>query len=228
MAMSGDHTKDTTSMQRRPRVTFVVPCYKLAHLLPECLDSILGQTLGDLEILVMDDPSPDDTPGVVASYSDSRVTHVRNDPNLGHLRNYNKGIAMARGEYVWLISADDRLRSPHAVERYLSVMDAHPRVGYAFCNGMGLRDGRETEIVGWADLRREDGGLEGRKSLRRLLQSNCVLPPSALVRRACYDKLGMSPLDFPFAGAWSLWCIFALDFDVAYFSEPMVNYREHA
>jgi glycosyltransferase involved in cell wall biosynthesis len=214
-------------MQRRPRVTFVVPCYKLAHLLPECLDSILGQTFGDLEILVMDDHSPDDTPAVVASYSDPRVTHVRNHPNLGHLRNYNKGIAMARGDYIWLISADDRLRSPHVLDRYVREMDANPNVGYAFCRGLGLLDGRETEIVGWADLQRGDGILNGREFLRRLLQSNCVLAPAGLVRRECYDKLGMFPLDLPFAGDWYLWCIFSLHFDAAYFSEPMVNYREH-
>ena len=211
-----------------PRVTFIVPCYKLAHLLPECLDSILGQSFSDLEILVMDDHSPDDTPAVVARYTDPRVRHVRNDPNLGHLRNYNKGIGMARGEYIWLISADDLLRSPQVLERYVRAMDANPRVGYASCTGMGLRDGRETEIVGWADLKRPDAIIDGREFLHRLLESNCVLAPAGMVRRAAYERAGMFPLDLPFAGDWYLWCVFALHFDVAYFAEPMVNYREHS
>src|SRR5208282_429173 len=122
---------ESTSMA--PKVTFVVPCYKLAHLLPECVNSILAQTYRDFEILIMDDCSPDDTPQVARSFSgDPRVQYIRNDPNLGHLRNYNKGLKMARGEYVWLMSADDRLRSPHILERYVKVMEENPQVGYAF------------------------------------------------------------------------------------------------
>src|SRR4030095_4370191 len=95
-----------------PTVTFVVPCYKLAHYLRDCVESILAQEYGDFEILIMDDCSPDNTPAVAASLSDPRGRSVRKKPNLGHLRNYNKGINLARGRYLWLLSADDRLRSP--------------------------------------------------------------------------------------------------------------------
>ena len=210
-----------------PKVTFIVPCYKLAHLLPECVGSILAQTHGHVEVLIMDDCSPDNTPEVAASFADPRVRHIRNEPNLGHLRNYNKGIALATGDYVWLISADDRLRSPYVLERYLAVMEAHPRVGFAFCPGFGLSGGRETEVIKWGTLDSPDAILDGRQFLRRLLQSNCVLAPSGLVRRECYDRLGGFPLDLPYAGDWYLWCVFALYYDVAYFAEPMVNYREH-
>src|SRR5689334_6401876 len=172
-----------------PKVTFIVPCYKLAHLLPECIDSILAQTFGDFEILIMDDASPDNTAEVARGFTDPRVKHVRNDPNLGHLRNYNKGINLAAGEYIWLISADDRLRSTNALERYVRVMDAHPRVGFAFCPGIGIRDGKETEIVNWATIDSPDAILNGRTFLRRLLESNCILAPSGLVRRACYENV---------------------------------------
>jgi glycosyltransferase involved in cell wall biosynthesis len=72
-----------------PIVSFVVPCYKLAHLLRECVESILSQTYGDFEVLIMDDCSPDNTPEVAQSFQHPRVKYVRNDPNLGHLRNYN-------------------------------------------------------------------------------------------------------------------------------------------
>ena len=95
-----------------PTVSFVVPCYNLGHLLKECVDSILSQTYRNFEVLIMDDCSPDQTPEVARSFDDPRVRHIRNEPNLGHLSNYNKGIRMTRGKYVWLISADDRLLRP--------------------------------------------------------------------------------------------------------------------
>ena len=65
---------------QNPTVSFVVPCYKLAHLLPECINSILGQTYSDLEVLIMDDCSPDNTAEVARSFNDLRVKHIRNDP----------------------------------------------------------------------------------------------------------------------------------------------------
>ena len=117
-----------------PKVSFVVPCYKLAQFLPECVTSILGQTFQDFEILIMDDCSPDNTPEVARSFDDARVVYMRNEVNLGHLRNYNKGIELSRGQYVWLISADDCLRRPYVLEKYIGLMDAHPEVGYVFCS----------------------------------------------------------------------------------------------
>jgi glycosyltransferase involved in cell wall biosynthesis len=116
-----------------PSVSFVVPCYKLAHLLPECINSILSQSYREFEILIMDDHSPDATPEVAASFKDPRVRHIRNDPNLGHLRNYNKGIELSRGRYVWLISADDYLGNRYVLERFVALLDENPRVGYTFC-----------------------------------------------------------------------------------------------
>jgi hypothetical protein len=210
-----------------PKVTFVVPCYKLAHLLRECLDSILTQSFHDFEVLIMDDCSPDDTAAVAQSFQDPRVKYVRNEPNLGHLRNYNKGLEMAAGDYIWLISADDRLRTPDVLQRYVETMEANPGVGFAFCPGFGLKDGRETGIVSWATLDSPDAIVNGRRFLYRLLESNCVLAPAGLVRKSCYERVGLFPLDLPFAGDWYLWCALALWYDVAYFAEPMVNYREH-
>jgi glycosyltransferase involved in cell wall biosynthesis len=211
-----------------PVVTFVVPCYRLAHLLPDCVRSILAQTFEDLEVLIMDDCSPDDTPAVAASFGDPRVRHVRNDPNLGHLRNYNKGIGLARGRYVWLISADDYLRRPYVLERYVELLERRPRVGYAFCAGVAVRDGAEAGVVDWAYSAPADRVFSGHEWLKTLLQGNVVLAPSGLVRKECYDAHGAFPLDLPWAGDWYLWCLFALHHDAAWFTEPMVCYRDHS
>src|SRR5262249_30215810 len=150
--------------------SFIVPCYKLGHLLEECVQSILRQTYGDFEVLIMDDCSPDNTPQVARSFTDSRVSHIRNEPNLGHLRNYNKGIGMARGRYIWLISADDRLRCDEVLERYVRVMDAYPNVGYAFCAGCALNDHQETGVIPSSQYKPSDGIFRGREFLLDLLK----------------------------------------------------------
>ena len=213
-------------MPDAPTVSFVVPCYKLAHLLPECVISILNQSYRQFEVLILDDCSPDNTPKVARSFHDSRVKYVRNEKNLGHLQNYNHGIAMARGRYVWLISADDRLRKPFILERYLGIMETNPRVGYACCPAISLDHDVETELEG--SISKRNTIFSGKKFAKQLLQQgNFVIAASGMVRRECYDKLGAFPLDLPYAGDWFLWCLFALHYDVAYFGEPMVNYRKH-
>lgn len=210
-----------------PTVSFVVPCYKLAHVLGECLSSILAQTFHDFEILVMDDRSPDDTPQVVRGFPDARVIHVRNEENLGHLANYNKGIGLARGRYVWLISADDSLLAPYVLERFVGLMDREPKIGYVFCPVVPHLENRQVQITPFWYNGPKDTVFPGLAFLRKLMHGNCVPAPSGMVRRSCYERIGAFPLDLPYAGDWYLWCAFAMAFDVGYLAEPMVRYRWH-
>jgi glycosyl transferase family 2 len=211
-----------------PLVTFVVPCYNLAHLLPECLNSILVQTYPDFEVLVMDNCSPDDTPGVVRSFQDPRVKHVRNGTNIGHVRNFNKGISMARGKYVWLVSADDFLISPYALSRYLGVMERNPQAGYVFsCATTAQGASHARELPSWAYAEKTDRIWKGRTFLKRLIRNNCIIMSSVMVRKECYEKVGMFPLDMPYASDWHVWSSLAAHYDVAYLAEPMACCRVH-
>ena len=208
-----------------PRISVVVPCYRLGHLLADCVESILSQTYTDLEVLIMDDCSPDNTAEVAATLTDPRVRYVRNDPNLGHLKNYNRGLSLARGDYMWLISADDRLRRPYVAERFVKLLDARPDVGYVFCPVMKFTSDGDTHVYGGHGVR--DVIFNGHDFLRTLANGNAVPAPSGLVRRSCYERISMFPLDMPFAGDWYLWSAFALFTNVAYLAEPMVGYRVH-
>ena len=211
-----------------PGVTFVVPCYNLAHLLNDCIGSILSQSYSDFEVLIMDDCSPDSTRAVALSFQDPRVEYVRNETNLGHLRNYNKGIGMARGKYVWLISADDKLRCSDVLQRYIDVMNRHPNVGYVCCPGIGLENGRETRLLECGYYGTRDTIFNGRHFIAASLRNGYgLLAPSVMVRKDCYDRISMFPTDMPHQGDWYLWFLWALQYDVAYVAEPMVNYRIH-
>ena len=211
-----------------PTVTFLVPCYNLAHFLPACVGSILAQTYRNFELLILDDCSPDDTPAVAQSFGDPRVRHIRNPVNLGHVANYNRGIGLARGTYVWLISADDALRTPYALERYVRCLDQHPEVGYVFCPAMLFEDGRETEVLACSAHGPEDRIFSGQAFLEKLVRFNCVAAPTGMARRSCYETVSLFPPDLPHAGDWFLWSAFAIHQAVAYLAEPMVRYRWHA
>lgn len=210
-----------------PVVSFVVPCYNLGHFLPQCIESIGAQTYRDFEILIMDNCSPDNTPEIAQSFNDPRVRHIRNDVNIGHLRNFNKGITMSRGKYVWLVSADDYLRSPDVLQRFVDVMEQNPGVGYVFCRAVEVRGSKEVGPAPWTECAIGDQIWNAPTFVKRLIESNCVVMSSAMVRRECYSKLALFPLDMPYAGDWYLWLVFALNYGVAYLSEPMVCCRIH-
>lgn len=212
-----------------PKVSFIVPCYKLAHFLADCVNSILSQTYGDFEILIMDDCSPDNTPEVAAQFKDPRVIYIRNEPNLGNIRNYNKGIELSRGRYVWLISADDCLRSRHVLQKYVDLLDEHPEIGFVFCPAMSLEEGKEPEIDSWtAWPGDQDQIISGSEVVRRSAYECAVASPAGLVRRECYTRIGLFPEHLPRACDYYLWAMFSTIYDAGYFAEPMVYYRKHA
>lgn len=210
-----------------PAVSFVIPCYRLAHLLPDCVGSVLKQTHTNFELLIMDDCSPDKTREVAGTFTDERIRYFRNDRNLGHLANYNKGIELSRGRYIWLISADDRLRLPYVLERYVQFMDNHPTVGFIGSPGIGLKNNVETGLLTCGYYGRSDKILRGSDFIRTALKKGGLLAPAVMVRRECYDNVSRFPLDMPHLGDLYLWFRWALVYDVAYLSEPMVHYRSH-
>ena len=88
-------------------VSVVIPAYNCTAYIALAIDSVLGQQV-PLEVIVVDDCSADDLPGLMTRYrEDSRVRYVRNEKNLGVAQTRNRGVSLARGEYVAFLDADD-------------------------------------------------------------------------------------------------------------------------
>ena len=106
-----------------PLVSVVLPTYKRAHLLAQAIRSVLDQTYANLELIVVDDNSPDDTAAVVQSFDDPRIHYAKNDPNLKLPRALNRGFSLARGDYLtW--TSDDNLLAPTAIEKMVDVLSS--------------------------------------------------------------------------------------------------------
>ena len=92
----------------RPKVSIVVPIYNVEKYLKECVDSILNQTLEDIEVILVDDGSPDNCGKIVDEYArkDSRIIPVH-QKNSGYSAAVNKGIDLATGEYIGIIESDN-------------------------------------------------------------------------------------------------------------------------
>lgn len=103
------------SMRRvedRPKVSIVVPIYRVERYLRQCIDSLLSQTLRDIEIILIDDGSPDSCGKIIDEYAseDSRIITIHQS-NSGYSKAVNRGIAEAHGEYIGIIESDDWVES---------------------------------------------------------------------------------------------------------------------
>ena len=189
------------------RVDVIVPCYKYAHFLRECVESILSQSLTDVRVLIIDDASPDHTPEVAAELAarDKRVEYRRHSVNHGHIATYNEGLEWATADYVLLLSADDLL-TPGALHRATRFLDAHPEVGLAYGRHIDFQTGQMLKPV--PDSAECDGWV---LSYEEFLEASCKLghtpiqSPAAIVRNQVHREVGGYRPELPHSGDTELW-----------------------
>lgn len=112
----------------QPKVTVLMPVYNGAPFLREAIDSILAQSFRDFELLVIDDGSSDGTAAIAASYADPRLRLVQNGANLGLIETLNRGIELARGDYIVRMDCDD-VSLPKRLHKQVDFMERFPEVG---------------------------------------------------------------------------------------------------
>lgn len=102
-------------------VSIILPTYKRAYVLSDAINSILNQTYTNIELIIVDDNSPDNTSEIVSAFSDSRIRYVKNDSNLKLPGALNKGFSLANGDYfTW--TSDDNIYAPNAIEKMAEVL----------------------------------------------------------------------------------------------------------
>ncbi len=107
-----------------PKVTVFIPVFNREQYVGEAIQSILDQTFLDFEILLVDDGSTDSSVNTIRSFQDPRIRLVSNGENLGIPKTRNKGVELARGEYMAMLDSDDR-SYPDRLQKQVSFLDTH-------------------------------------------------------------------------------------------------------
>jgi Glycosyl transferase family 2 len=220
-----------------PTVSVIVPNYNHARFLRQRIDTILGQTFQDFELILLDDCSTDESRSILHEYaSDPRVRVEFNDINSGStFKQWNKGVRLAQGKYVWIAESDD-YADPRFLERLVALLDVHPNVMIAYCRSWrvsdnGALDGFADPLLDESDLPRwsADFSSDGSEECRRyFVIANLVRnASSAVFRKAVYEQVGGADENLRLCGDWKLWAAMALRGSMAYVSEPLNYYRLH-
>ena len=180
-----------------PRITVAITSYNYAQYIANTVSSVLGQDMAQIEVLIVDDASTDDTDAVIAPFlADPRVRYIKNPANIGVTQNHNRALALARGANIIFVSSDDMLLPGH-LRRCHDYLDAHPDIDIVYTGALLMNAAAEPtrvrHVIGQLPVD-YDGG---RNEFAQQLSEGCYVPiVTMLVRRAVYDELGGFDNDF--------------------------------
>lgn len=177
---------------RKPSVSICIPAYNAGVVVAQALHSALRQDCAQLEILVLDNHSSDDTWDIVTQIAagDPRVRCIRHPENIGMARNFTACIASARGKYVQILCADDALQ-PGCAALLSDALDGHPEAVLAACGRVFVGAGARTEGVARARKQRET--VAGKDLAREcFVHGNLIGEPSAVMFRRAAAGRGFS------------------------------------
>lgn len=208
-----------------PLVSVCIPAYNSSATIAGTIRSVLGQTYGNLEVIVADDKSSDDTVAIVEALAaeDSRVKLYRNEKNLGMSGNWNHCLKLCRGEYIKLICADDRIETD-AIEKEAAAMREHPTVNLVESDTRLMdRNGKST---GAFKRYYKSGLVDGKKAAKVSLMLNNFFgaPVNNLIRRSALEQVGGFDTAFTYILDFDMWVRLACSGDIYIIHEPLNSF----
>jgi len=203
-----------------PRVSVLLPTYNRARFLEEAIDSVLRQTLEDLELIVVDDGSSDETPALLAAIEDPRLRCTR-QPHSGISATLNRALSAARGEYIARLDSDD-LWLPNMLATLVPILDLRRDAGVAYAQGQAMTaDGHPLAHV---------QGLPPRfanDSLRSIVYDDCTCNIALIARRSCFERVGTYDKNLIANEDWDMWLRVARQFDFVFVEQVVARIRWH-
>ncbi|MFD2838363.1 glycosyltransferase family 2 protein [Azotobacter vinelandii] len=200
-------------------MTVFIPVHNRQRYIATAVDSILAQTFGDFELLVVDDGSTDATLEVLSHYRDPRLRVECNPRNLGLPGTRNRGLELARGEYIALLDSDDKAW-PERLTRQVEVLDRHPelvQIGSA-CDFMDA-EGRRLDRVRRRPLAPDE--VDASLAFYCALTNRTIMGRTAILREYRYSE------DFPSCEDYELHQRLARTWRMANLPDVLVCGREH-
>jgi len=211
--------KENTS----PLVSIIIPCYNYGQFIEQCVNSALNQVYKNIEVIVVDNGSTDDSLKKINTFShDKRVKIIKLDKNLfpgSQIESaFGIGFKKSSGEYISILYADDWYL-PTKIEKQVDLFDrSYSSVGVIYCHG--YRYFEETkELIKW---KRQE--VRGYIFKEYLLNGDVVIPISPLVKRYCYEIIGLNNL---WTGSEYDFLLMSQYVDFDFVDDNLVVMREH-
>lgn len=204
---------------KNPKVTVLMSVYNGEKYLNEAIDSILGQTFKDFEFLIINDGSTDKAGEILESYNDPRIKIINNDKNIGLTKSLNKGLRLARGEYIARQDADD-ISMPERLEKEVEFLESHHN--YAVVGTFAKIINENSKILYFLERPVED-----LKIRERFKKDNCIIHGSSMIRRACLLDMGFYNELMIRSQDYELWLRLSKKYCLANIPKYLYMWRKH-
>jgi len=200
-----------------PKITVLMSVYNGEKYLHEAIDSILNQTYKNFEFLIMNDASTDSSREIILSYDDPRIILVDNERNLGLASSLNKGIYLAKGEYIARMDADD-ISLSHRLQTQVDFMDNHPETGIC---GSGIKCfGNSEELIKFST---------NYEINYTLLFHNQLAHATVIMRKSLLEKFKLKyDENILYAQDYELWTRCLELFQIVNLPDVLLLYRVHS
>lgn len=205
----------------KPKISVIIPTHNAMSYLPAAVDSVLRQTFKDFELIIVDDGSNDNTVEWVLSLTDPRVKLITQE-NQGSAAARNRGIAIAQGAYIALFDADD-IWELTKLEKQVDFLDTHPSIGLVDTSVVLIDE--DSKPTGKVVTSKAEGDV-----WKHLVQFQpvCSCDSTPLIRRECFDTVGLFDRDLMFLEDLDWWIRLASSYQFGAIKEPLVKYRQHS
>lgn len=200
----------------QPKVAVIIPTYNRAHVIARALRSVLNQTYRNLEVIVVDDGSSDDTRSVVESFADPRVRYLRSATNLGATAARNLGIKNSTAEFIAFQDSDDEWLCDKLAKQMAVFVQAAANIGVIY-SGFFRIEGKKATYYPSDTVSKKSGDI-----LEPLLRGNFVTTQATVVRRECFLSSGMFDERLPRFQDWELFIRLAKRYEFICVDEPLL------
>lgn len=207
-----------------PTVSVIIPTYNRAQLIAMAIDSVLAQTYKDLEIIVVDDSSTDNTEELVKGFikRDNRIKYIKHDINKGGAEARNTGIKNARGDYVAFLDSDDMWVS-EKLERQINIFEENDDIALVYSNFIRVNDAGEHIGLGIKPKTIISGFI-----FREILLRKVYVPLQTwIVRKDCFEEVGGFDTEFRTSHDRDMIVRIARQYKIFGVKEPLTLFRRH-
>ena len=206
-----------------PLVSIVLPTYNRAHSVSKAIDSVLNQTFTDFELIIVDDGSSDQTKNIINTFNDPRLSYIQHKHNKGVSAARNTGIELSKGKWVTFQDSDDEWHSQKLEKTCAVAEKSDEKTSIIYCAYYKVYPRKSYLIPSQKEINKEgDLYLE-------LLKGNFIPTPAILVRKTCFDDIGVFDTSFTTLEDWDLLLRLAKCYKFKFISDPLLfsHYTPH-
>lgn len=217
-------------MPSNPLISVIIPSFNHAAFLPNAINSVLTQSVRNIEVIIVDDGSTDNSPYIIKRIQDSRVRSIILDKNQGAAAATNIGVSEAKASLIAICNSDDEWLPTKLADQF-KIIHEEPSLGAVFTNVQWIDESgkrKPDEELYFCNIFKQDNKSRG-FWLRSLLEvDNCLCHPSILIKREVYDNCGLYNNTYRQLPDYDMWLRLLDKYEIFVIRNKSIRFRIHA